>query len=255
MTVVSEDACADFVAKWQQREPEMHLAEVFCPASSRPHFRAWGALLHELREALFELSDPRVTGIKTGWWAEELIAMPGGQPRHPLTQALAGIDAPWQALGRALLTHADADVRASDTAQAVELLLPTAKAVVAVEAAVFSAGIQENAAPSLAVHWLLHRLPQGLAGDDQARIPMHLYARHGLTAAEVAAGQGEALLRDWAGELARVCPGPLRRAALIRRSRQRFDQARLQRLAAGKGFAEPPAPITLWRAWRAARDV
>lgn len=255
MTAVSEDASAAFVAKWQQREPEMHLAEVFCPASGRLRFRAWGALLHELREALFELSDPRVTGIKTGWWAEELIAMPNGQARHPLTQALLGIDAPWQALGRALLAHTDAEVRAGDTAQAVELLLPAAKAVLAVEAAVFSAGMPENAARSLAVHWLLQRLPQGLAGDDQARIPMHLYARHGLTAAEVAAGQGEALLRDWAGELARVCPGPLCGAALIRRSRQRFDQARLQRLASGRGFTEPPAPSTLWRAWRAARDA
>ncbi|MCX7041417.1 MAG: hypothetical protein NT117_01745, partial [Gammaproteobacteria bacterium] len=71
----SHDAAAHFVGKWLQREPEMVFAEVFCPAADKPAFRAWGALLHELRESLFELSDPGVARIKTAWWAEELIGL------------------------------------------------------------------------------------------------------------------------------------------------------------------------------------
>lgn len=249
-----KDGRAHFVSKWRQREPEMQFAEVFCPVSDKAHFRAWGALLHELRETLFELSDAHVSSVKTGWWAEELIGVGQGRQRHPLTAALLGIDAPWSTLGRALLDHDASELRAAGTERAVALLLPTAAAVLAVEAAIFRAQASNDAARSLAVHWLLQRLPRGLASEDLARIPMHLFARHGLTAAQLATGQADALLRDWGRELATAIPARVPGAAFIRRSRNRFDQARLARLASGKGFAEPAAPLTLWRAWRAARS-
>jgi len=99
----------------------------------------------------------------------------------------------------------------------------------------------------------LQRLPHGLATEDQARIPLHLFARHGLNAAQLVAGQGEALLRDWATELLAQMPAGPAGASAFRRSRTRFDRARLQRLAACRGFAEPAALATLWRAWRAAK--
>ena len=245
------EALAHFVGKWQAREPEMAIAEVFCPPALRPRFQAWGALLHELREARFELSDARVTGVKLGWWAEEMLGLGEGRGRHPATAVLAGTSAPWSALGRALIGDAP-DERPADTAAALAGLLPLARAVVEVEAALFDAAASDEAVRSLAVHWLLQRLPAGLAAEDQARVPMHLFARHGLTAAELAQGQGEALLCDWARELGESLPQP-RDAAFLRRARARFDDARLRRLAAGRGFSEPPAPATLWRAWRAAR--
>jgi len=249
-----DDGCSPFEAKWFEREPEMRFAEVFCPPAGKAVFRAWGALLHELRETLFELSDPRVSAVKTGWWAEELIGIGQGRQRHPLSARLLGTQAPWSTLGRALLDHDAGELRAADTEQAVARLLPTAAAVLAVEAALFGARASTDAARSLAVHWLLQRLPRGLASEDQARIPMHLFARHGLTAAQVAAGPADALLRDWGRELAAALPPQVSGTALIRRARHRFDQARLVRLTAGKGFAEPPPPLTLWRAWRAARS-
>lgn len=234
----------------------MQFAEVFCPAACKPYFRAWGALLHELRETLFELSDARIISIKTAWWAEELIGLAQGHTRHPLTQALLGTDAPWESLGRALLQHAsNDDVRATDTAEAMGLLRPMAKAVIAVEAALFHAkAADDSAAHALAIHWLLQRLPQGMGMDDQARIPMHLFARYSLNAGQLAAGQGEALLRDWARELATALPNALTGNALIRRARARFDRARLDRFVAGKGFTEPPVATTFWRAWRAAHS-
>jgi hypothetical protein len=253
MTGAGSNPNAQFVAKWLQREPEMGIASVFCPPAQLAHFQAWGALLHELREAMFELSDPRVASVKTGWWAEELIGLGQGRQRHPLTESLLGIDAPWSVLARALLAFDADDTRASDGEHALALLQPAAAAVVAVESAIFASRPSAPAASGVAVHWLLQRLPHGLAGYDQARVPMHLLARHAITASELGTAPGQPLLRDWASELRRLSPDPGPGAALFRRSRWRFDAARLQRLAAGRGLGEPPAPATLWRAWRAAR--
>lgn len=254
------DPRAHFVGKWHQREPDMEFAEVFCPDVGKQQFRAWGALLHELRETLFELSDSQVTAAKTGWWAEELIGVGQGRQRHPLTEALLAADSqaraevPWSQLGRALLDYEVDGPRADDSAHAVALLMPTATAVIAVEAAVFRAQATVEAARSLSVHWLLHRLLRGRTSADLARIPMHLFARHGVTPAQLASESAGALVRDWGRELLLAMPANVAGAALIRRCRHRFDQGRLVRLAAGKGLAESPAPLTLWRAWRAARS-
>ena len=241
-----------FVEKWQSREPEMVIAEVFCAMAARPRFRAWGALLHELREALFELSDARVTGIKTGWWAEEIIGLAQGRSRHPVTAEFVGMLAPWSELGRCLLEACALDARPSTTTEAIEILLPLARAIVSVEAVVFAAQTDENAARALVVHWLLSRLPKGLEMEDRARIPMHLFARHGLAPGTWDAGQGAAILRDWTAELTKALPINSD-AAMFRRAQTRFDRARLRRIAAGNGFVAPPALATLWRAWRAAR--
>lgn len=248
-----EQALAHFVGKWRQREPEMQFAEVFCPEAAKPRFRAWGALLHEFREAMFELSDPRVTGIKTAWWAEEMIGLGQDRQRHPLTSVMVGVAAPWPALARALLERDAGELRAEDTGQAVAMLLPTASGVLAVESAIFGARESADASRSLAVHWLLQRLRQGVASADQARIPMHLFARHGISAAHAEPGAEQALLRDWGRELAAAMPARVPGAALLRRGRHRFDEAILERLAAGKGLAEPAPVPSLWRAWRAAR--
>lgn len=252
MTATAHEPIAQFVAKWHRREPEMAQAEPFCAPDLRPRFRAWGALLHELREATFELSDPRVSQVKGQWWAEELVGLAGGRGRHPVTGPLAGVAADWAGLAQALLATALDDSRPADVAQALRRLQPLGDALARVEASVFGAEAAPGGDRAIAVHLLLHRLPEGLAADDQALLPMNLLARHGLTAAQVAAGQGEALLRDWGGELLAALPAA-RHPVLYRRLRAGFDRARLARLAAGRGF-DPPGPFaTLWRAWRLAR--
>lgn len=246
------DALQPFVAKWQAREPEMAVAEVFCPVPLRPRFQAWGVLLHELREALFELSDPRVTGIKTGWWAEEMMGLEQGRSRHPVTEGFASMRGPWSALGRSLLDATALEVRPASTAEAIESLQPLALSIVSVEAVVFGAPAGDSAARALVVHWLLSRLPAGLEMQDQGRIPMHLFARHGVSPGQSLGGQDAALLHDWAGDLLDALP-TIQDGALFRRARTTFDRARLSRLSRGKGYA-PPLPLaTLWRAWRAAR--
>lgn len=251
MSAVSADAIEHFVAKWHRREPEMALAEAFCAPDTRPRFRAWGALVHELREAAFELSDARVTAVKSQWWAEELVNLAQGRGRHPISAVLGAPALPWTALARALLEQAQSDARPADAIQALEQVQPLARALAEVEAALFGETPVADSTGALSVHLLLQRLPAGLVAEDQARLPLNLLARHGLTAAQVAAGQGDGLLRDWARDLAAALPdasGPL-----FRRLRTGFDRARLARLAAGKGFAPPAAPLSVWRAWRIAR--
>ncbi|KFL37634.1 hypothetical protein [Arenimonas donghaensis] len=247
------DAIEHFVAKWQRREPEMAQAEVFCPPALRQRYRAWGALLHELREAAFELSDARVAEVKGQWWAEELLGLAEGRSRHPVTAPLREVTAPWQALVHALLALPQHDARPGDTPAALARLAPLAAAIAATEAGVFDARPAPQDADAVAVHLLLFRLPEGLASDDQAGLPMRLLARHGLSAAEVAAGQGDALLRDWAAELLAASPPADTHDSQFRRLRTGFDRARLARLAKGRGF-DPPGPFaTLLRAWRLAR--
>lgn len=255
MSVGGEEDAArvHFVDKWLAREPEMRFVEPFCPAGQRERFRAWGALLHELREAAFELSDPGVARAKAAWWAESLLAIGSGQVRHPLAAGLPS-HAPWNELARGLLSMAGEAPRVADTREAIERLLPSAGAVARVEAAVFDGPVVEDAARSLAVHWLLHRLPHGLAADDLARVPMHLLARHDLAATDLPSARSRALLRDWGAELLAATPVALPQAPLFRRARHRLDRARLRALAA-TGEPRPPAPPrALWQAWRAARE-
>ena len=245
-----------FVAKWHRREPEMALAEVFCPADGRARFRAWGALVTELREAVFELSDPRVTAVKAPWWAEELLRFAEGLGRHPLAADLAaeGAGVPWKALAAAVLHQAQADDRPADGAAALAQMAPLAEALAAAETALFAPS-QPSSPAAIAVHLLLQRLPRGLGDDDHGRVPMALLARHGLTGAQLAAGApgGDALLRDWAATLLAAMPEAFDGQPLYRRLRGGLDRAALRRLAAGRGFAPEAAPVTVWRAWRLAR--
>jgi hypothetical protein len=243
-----DDALADIAGKWWRREPEMQVALTFCPASRRDVFVAWGALLHELREAAFELSDPTVTAAKCGWWAEELMGWGEGRSRHPLGRVFVGEAAPWSPLARAWLAWSEPGERPADTAAAIDALVPAATAVDAVEAALF--GMPGATPRPIAIHWLLHRLPHGLAAADRARVPMQLQARHGLEAFAVESPAQAALLADWAREL--LDAGAPAGGCVFRRCRTAFDRARLARLAQG-GTGAPNPLATLWRAWRAAR--
>jgi len=247
------DAIEHFVAKWQRREPEMAQAEVFCPPALRQRYRAWGALLNELRETAFELSDARVAEVKSQWWAEELLGLAQGRSRHPVTAELKDTDAPWPELVHALLSLPQQDTRPGDTAASLARLAPLASAIAGTEARLFDARQSAGDADAVAVHLLLFRLPEGLASEDQAGLPMKLLARYGLGASEVAAGKGEALLRDWAAELIAALPPASSHDGPFRRLRAGFERARLARLAKGRGF-DPPGPFaTLLRAWRLAR--
>ena len=254
MTDSQQEGIQHFVSKWYAREPEMQFAEVFVPASEKALFQLWGALLHELKHTLFELSDSHVTEIKTAWWADEFQRLANGQPRHPITQALIDIEAPWALLASSLSGVIETtSTRTSNTEQAIDLLLPFAGALIELEDKVFNAKVT-TAKEIVAVHCLLQRLPQGLSSEDQARIPMHLMARHNVNAAQLAKIGNRGLLQDWASELHAQLQHKVA-GSLFRVARTRFDQAQLADLMARKGFIKASAPKHLWRAWRAALAV
>jgi hypothetical protein len=244
-----------FVAKWYAREPEMRWAEVFCAAASKETFQAWGAFQHELRHTLFELSDARVTEVKTLWWADECHRTAAQNARHPISTKLQAYPADWSALAKAIISI-DHSTRAGDSDEAIAQLMPLATALHAIETVLFSSTYDAEAAKSIAISILLHRLPNGLAMEDRARIPMHLLARHSTSVAELAGlGIHHALLKDWARELQARLPKRLSQACIFRNTRIRFDHVRLSTLIKGNGFAASNPQMNVWRAWRAARSL
>lgn len=254
MTDTPHQELQHFVAKWHAREPEMQFAEVFVSASEKPVFQAWGALVHELKHTLFELSDSHVTEIKTAWWADEFQRLASGQARHPITQVLINTQAPWAALSSSLFTVIKTtSVRASNTGQAIANLLPFAEALTTIEDRVFRSK-SSTSQELVAVHCLLQRLPAGLMAEDQAGIPMHLMARHSLSTSQLAQLGHQGLLQDWALELQAQLQHKVA-GSVFRATRTRFDHASLAGLVAGKGFVKPAAIKHAWRAWRAAVSV
>lgn len=252
MTGSDLSAESGFVEKWFVREPEMRLAEVFVPAATRPLHRRWGAFLLELRQALFELSDPVVSTAKLGWWGEELIALANDRARHPLTQGLPA-SAPWLDLARQLTPGSDADARPASVDHALQALMPLATATIAVENHVFDSEAGPAEARALAVHWLAERLDTGLSADDGARLPMALLARHAVTASELATQPKHPALRDWAGQLAKALPARLTTTVALRHQRLAFDRSRLTSLQRGRGPTRPTGISDLLRAWSATR--
>jgi hypothetical protein len=255
MAESTEPELQHFVAKWYTREPEMRWVEVFCAPSLKEIFQAWGALQHEIRHTLFELSDARVTEVKTHWWVEECQRMAAHNARHPVSLKLQAYPADWLGLAKTMLSVHDYTARASDSDEAIAQLMPLATALHAIETILFDSVHHAEAARSIAISMLLHRLPNGLATEDRARIPMHLLARHSISAAQMAElSVNHALLKDWARELQVRLPKSLNRACMLRNARIRFDHARLSTLINGNGFAASNAQMNVWRAWRAARS-
>ncbi|HEV2607957.1 MAG TPA: hypothetical protein VGT79_08240 [Xanthomonadaceae bacterium] len=254
-------AVAAFVAKWRMREPEMVYAEVFSARPLRMRFAVWGALLFELREAAFELSDARLIEAKSAWWADELLRCAQGAPRHPLTQALATpqlaeLDLTWNALAHGMLAMAHADAsRPVDRDAALAAIAPLAEGIAMVEAALFDATMTSEATRMVAVHLLCERLRVGLDASDGGRVPLSLLARHAITGSELAQPQGAPAVADWAGELAAAQPSDFAGVALYRATRSAFDTWFLRELATGHPHRALPRLRALRLAWHAARQA
>lgn len=82
------------------------------------------AFHNELTGVLNDCSDPGVAHIKFAWWQEELQRLANGQPRHPVTQALAKTGLPHESLlllGR-IVEHYDKHVDLQQPADYRELI-------------------------------------------------------------------------------------------------------------------------------------
>lgn len=266
MAATDTSACADYIGKWRVREPEMAFAEPFCARLLRPRFRLWGALLQELREATFELSDARVIEAKSAWWAEELARTGRLAARHPLTQALvqeAQMALPWRQLGNGLLASAKGESRPADSEAAIAGIRPLAEGIVAFEAVLFvrasfdasrDHALHTQASNAVVAHLLTERLRTGLWSEDGGRVPLSLLARHRITAAQLTDTVAAAAIADWAQQLLTFAPARLIGASVYRRSRCAFDRRALQRMIQHR-VAAPPHPLhALWLAWASARN-
>lgn len=253
-----DPAIAEYVGKWHAREPEMVTGELFVPAGARALFRRWGALQAELREAAHELSDPRVTAAKAGWWAEELAALSEGRPRHPLTRGMVVEAAvPWRQLAMAVAAvvgeASDGIDRPADPEAALSGVHGLSSALAACEDALFGAAGGAASARTIAVHLLLHRLLVGVGSADAGRVPLNLMARHGVTADVLQGPEGAPLRRAWAAELRARLEALPARASHFRHLSHAFDAARLTRLARDGRLGPAPGLATVWLAWRASR--
>ncbi len=292
MAAMAETAACDaFIGKWHAREPGMAIAEGFCPGALRLRFRLWGALLSEMREAAFELSDARVVEVKSSWWADELVRTGKGQPRHPLTQALAdeiGSDGPWSELARGVAMAASSEARPADAEAAVQSMRSFATAIVRFENALFASSTLENsgqggsivadrdshgvstaqasaveadAVQATCVHLLVQRLQTGLRSDDGGRVPLSLLARHRINAAQLVEVQGAPALLEWASTLQALSLASTRFDTTYRAVRTEFDRGELRHLTRIHADLGPSqfsrlAPLhDVWIAWRAARRV
>lgn len=254
-----DEGIAAAFAKAKSREPLLGAAVGFVPAESRAVFRAWVGLLGEVRECAFELSDPRVTVVKAGWWAEELDGVARGAARHPLTRVLVRHGGPWRGLGDALLAVSSDDAPRADREAAIAALRPLADPLAAIEAHLFGARVDVEAqGRALAIHWLRTRLERGLDAGDRARVPLSQFARHGLRRDQLATAAADALRRDWANDLRAALPaGSTAGWAYLRILELTADRRRLQAMGEGRSASRGRAAafVDVWQAWRLARNA
>ncbi|MFM6989123.1 MAG: hypothetical protein ACKOXG_10735 [Arenimonas sp.] len=242
------DSLQAFAAKWRAVWPEQTVLDLFVPPAQRLPAAAWASLLFELHSAAFTLEHEAVRDGKTGWWSDELQRLQDGAPRHPLTQALADVDAPFAAMAAPMLAVVrDVPILAGDTAALLARLRPFAEAVSACEAAVFASRARAADADALVAEWLVLRLPDGLAAFDRGMLPFHLRARY---AAFADNAPPPGLRRDWLVELDAALPRTTA-GNWFREAQRRFLRRRIRALAIDSGVR--PGPGHVWDAWRAVR--
>ncbi|MEO8460220.1 MAG: hypothetical protein ABI451_06810 [Dokdonella sp.] len=83
------DALASFENKWIAQRREFGLALGFLSGTERTCESAFACLRFELEHAAFAIAESSVATSKLHWWLEEFARLGAGEPRHPLTQALA----------------------------------------------------------------------------------------------------------------------------------------------------------------------
>lgn len=67
-----------------------YYAHLFTPPERRPALTALFALHREFEELSARQGEPALTQVKLQWWDDEVRRLAAGEPRHPVTTALAG---------------------------------------------------------------------------------------------------------------------------------------------------------------------
>lgn len=85
---MNTEAFESYIASWRATFPALALAELYASAGESRRLLARSALVMEWSDAVWQVSDERVTESKLGWWAEEWARIHAGEGRHPLAAAL-----------------------------------------------------------------------------------------------------------------------------------------------------------------------
>lgn len=248
------DAAESFIARQLAREPDWRLLPVFLPAEQRGWMPAWLALLGELDEAMFEVSDPRVAQTKLAWWGEDLAA--GARAQHPLSRRLLAAEQAaalpatrWRELAAESLRLALIEHAPADWAEAQARWEGLAHCVAGIESHLCG---REVGTYRVREQWQWQRLWWALRQKRMERsvapLPLQATALLDYPVHPV----WEALARHCAYTLAGAAP------TLPRELLRRGWQQRLQALRGGarpEAVAEPAALVLLWRSWRSAQRV
>ena len=84
-----------------------YYAFLFLPAHRRAAITAFYAFCREVDDVVDEVTDPAVAQTKLAWWRREVAQAFGGQPSHPVTQALMPLAAAYGIEARHLLAVID----------------------------------------------------------------------------------------------------------------------------------------------------
>jgi phytoene synthase len=84
--MTSDDYCAQ---KARASGSSFTLSFRFLAPERRQAITALYAFCREVDDVVDECRDPAIARVKLGWWRAELSTLDGGQPSHPVTQALA----------------------------------------------------------------------------------------------------------------------------------------------------------------------
>ncbi len=269
----NRQALGSFVEKWIAAEPELGIALNFLPPPQRDGDAAWACLVREIAHATFSIREVEVAQVKLNWWYEELLRAGQGEPRHPLTQALAKrFDlsvvpiASWQSVIAAALQQRERDPApdfASQIAGFEQLYVPFAQ----IEATLFESG---DALATAQLDALVHALLEvaGVARvleNGHLALPLDLLARHRLRRDQLAADSSERR-RAAAEQLQAIIAGfdqlalNLPALALMHRASLLANRWRAKQAASA---SDPVAAMvrlstklsiaTTWSIWRAAR--
>lgn len=229
------EALEGFLDKWRTRWPEWGVVEVFVPPAQRRTALAWFALLQEFEDAMNIAGDPLPADAKLGWWGEELRDWSRHRSRHPLGRILEPCEAPWATLAEMLPRLAHARTRPLDQDTAFVGIEPLARALAAVEAAVFGATASAAQVQAIALQLLSSRVQHGALQGVPLRV-------QGVAEPSVGSWQSE-LLRRWPSSAGGPAPRRLVSA--------------LQQLRLGQSSGRPGRAVhrlrILWIGWRAAR--
>ena len=248
------DAAESFIARQLAREPNWRLLPVFLPADQRGWMPAWIALLGEIDEAMFEVSDPRVAQTKLAWWGEDLAA--GARAQHPLSRRLLAADAAaalpsarWRALAAESLRLALVDFAPADWADAQARWEGLARCVADIESQLCG---RQVGAGLVREQWQWQRLWSALRHRRMERsvapLPLQAPALLDYPVHPV----WDELYRHAGGTLAE--PAPTLPRELLRRGWQQRLRA-LRRGVRPEAVAEPSPLAVLWRSWRSARQI